>query len=166
MKLGTHWHLKLDGSNKYDPGVIIGELESNRWRYETQPKRLQFFELIKKPDFVVIDSTENECLRIRRHSRLLPSFEMIEDGQVIGKITLCSVLRNKYTFELRSGPTWTFRMPLFTVHFPGESSEGKQIWIIVGPSKKQWNVLIQPGADSLQLLAFLAFVHREWWKFG
>jgi hypothetical protein len=38
-----------------------------------------------------------------------------------------------------------FRMPLFTIFFFGESKEGSEIGVRVGPSERQWNILIKPG---------------------
>jgi hypothetical protein len=47
-------------------------------------------------------------------------------------------------------------MPLFTIRFFGDSSTGVEIWVAVGPSKKEWSVLIKRDAREWPLLAALA----------
>lgn len=75
-------------------------------------------------------------------------------------------LRNRYTIQIGEEPTWMFHMPLFTIYFRAESAMGQEVLVRVGPSKKQWNVLAQPGTDSVYLLCALAFIHREWWAYS
>ena len=150
------------------PGVILAEPGAVRWRYTTDPKRSPWSpaNLFGKPEFVVTDSDGRETLRVRRASHFPPRFEMTEQGQTVGSISLRTVLRNRYTLQLRDEPTWTFHMPLFTVYFRAESTAGREVLVRVGPSKKQWNLLAEPGADSSRLLCGLAFIHREWWSYS
>src|SRR5207244_4308827 len=118
------------------PGVI-------RWRYETHPRRSVYspLNLLKKPDFILSDGQGQEVLRVVRKTRFPPRFKMVESGRTVGKIALRSILRNKYSIEFDEGPRWLFRMTLFTIYFPGVSSTGNRAWVVVGPSKRQWNVL-------------------------
>jgi hypothetical protein len=119
-----------------------------------------------KPDLVFTNPDQQEILRIRRSSYFPPQFELMENGGVVATISLRSILRNKYTFEFKAGPTWTFYMPLYSILFPGESTNGDHFWVRVGPSKRQWNLLVPTGVDGVQLLSCLAFVHREWWCYS
>src|SRR5262245_48490357 len=114
----------------------------------------------------VFDSGGCELLRIRRERRLPPRFEMVQDSQIVGRIALCGVLRNKYSIALPDQTTWLFRMPLFTVVFRGESDKGSAVWVFVGPPKVQWNILLDGEGDGLYILSALAFIHREWWCYG
>jgi hypothetical protein len=57
-------------------------------------------------------------------------------------------------------------MPLFTVRFWGESRSGAEIWVVVGPSKMEWTILIKPGVNDRLLVPALAFIHNEWWNYG
>jgi hypothetical protein len=113
-----------------------------------------------------MDRESHEVVRIRRQQRIPPRFEMIQSGGVVGTIALRSPLRTRYTLAFSEGPTWFFRMPLFTVLFQGESNSSSRLWVQVAPSEKQWNVLIEPGADDLRLLASLAFIQRERWSYS
>lgn len=102
-------------------------------------------------------------LRIKRGRGFVPSFEMIEGGAIVGRVIYGSILRTKCTLEFAGEPGWAIRQPLFTVFFAGVSTEGRRAWIRVGPSKRQWNILTQPGADSMHLLSALALLHWEYW---
>jgi hypothetical protein len=156
------------GRETDSPGVILCKPNVIRWQYETRPRRSPYslMNLLKKPDFVITNPGGQEVLQVRRVKRLPPSFEMIEHNQVVAKIAMRSILRNKYRLEFKAGPIWTFCMPLFTVFFWGESTAGTKVWVRVGPSKKQWNLLAEPGVDSVHLLSGLAFIHREWWCYN
>jgi hypothetical protein len=122
--------------------------------------------LFRKPDFVLFDAEEREVLRVRRTTRFPARFEIIEGGRVIGEIALRSILRNQYTIEFDAGLRWLVRMPLFTTYFAGASSTGTRAWIVVGPSERQWRLLVEPEADSVHLLCGLAFIHRERWCYS
>ena len=169
IERGVPYSLQLNGALDC-PGAILAEPGNAnvRWHCRTDPCRSPYspLNLLRKPDFVLTDPEERVVLRIRRNSRVPPRFNMIQDGEVVGTICLRSILRNKYAIALKAGPTWTFRMPLFTVHFHGESTAESRVWVAVGPSKLQWTLLAQPGTDDLRLLAGLAFIHREWWCYS
>lgn len=168
---------QVQGGNQYifdientpeTPGVILGKPGITRWRYEGQPKRSVYspLNLLRKPDFVLSDPQAQEVLRVVRETRFPPRFKIVERGQTVGSVALRSILRNKYRIRFNGGPDWLFRMTLFTVYFPGVSSAGTRVWVRVGPSKRQWNLLVEPEADSVYLLACLAFIHREWWCYS
>ncbi len=149
-------------------GAILEASGTIRWRYLTSPRRSPYslVNLKRKPDFLVLNPDGLDLLRIRRDKRLPPIFHMIEGSRVVGRIRLRSILRNTYTLDFEEGPTWTVRMPLYTVNFWGESSVNSHVWILTGPSKKQWNLLSEPGATNVRLLSGLAFIHREWWCYS
>jgi len=88
------------------------------------------------------------------------------EGQVVGRIRMVSMLRIKYAIDADAVGSWTFRMPLFTVRFHGASDAGTDAWVIVGPSKMEWNILIRPGVIDRSLVAALAFIHNEWWNYS
>lgn len=79
---------------------------------------------------------------------------------------MLSIFRNKYAVDIDGVDSWTFRMPLFTIRFFGDSREGVGIWVAVWPSMMQWNILIKAGVEEWPLLAALAFIHTEWWNYG
>ena len=145
---------------------IWDERNTIRWRYETRGNvsgrtaRNPF----NKPDFVVTGRDNDQEVIIRRASFIPPVFDIIESGKVIGSIRMRSIFRNKYSIFIRGVNSWTFRMPLFTIRFYGESDAGAEVWVVVGPSKREWNLLIKPGVKEWPLVAALAFIHNEWWN--
>lgn len=152
--------ISWDGSN---PGEIFDDSEVLRWRCELRPARSPRspLNLYRKPAFVVRTPDGNEVVVIRRVRRFPAKFEMVDHEKVVGIIRLQSILRNKYLITLSDGYEWTVRMPLFTVYFWAESSEGSRIWIIMGPVMK-WSYLVEPGCDNAHLVSALSFIHREW----
>ena len=147
--------------NTSDPPEIV-------YRCSTEPSRNSFslFNLLKKPDFVLVDEASRCTLRIRRKRRLPATFDIIDHETVVGVIQRKSVLRNKYLVRFSEGLEWTIRMPLFTIDFYGISSLSTNLWIRVWPGKNQWCLLLNGGEDDRRLLAAIAFIHREWWCYG
>jgi hypothetical protein len=162
--------LVLDGRATEVPGLIFDTpgVTEPCWRLRTEPPRSPWSPLNfwRKPDFLLVDSDNREILRIRRTRRMPACFHLVDKGNPVGTVQRRGILRNKYTLAFKDGPTWTFRMPLFTWLFWGESNTGRRIWVRMGPSKIQWTVLMQPEADNVRLLMVLAFIHREWWCYS
>jgi hypothetical protein len=117
-----------------------------------------FFRL---PDFVVYDKTDKELIRVRLERRLpLARFVMFESGVQVCRIRQRSILLNKYGLDFADHSKWMFHMPLFSVIFRGRSETGARIRVRLR-THNLWYVLIDSDADSLRLVAALAFIHRE-----
>lgn len=139
-------------------GAVIGKDRLLSWKANSS------LHLLKKSAFVVTNSDERELLRVEKRRRFSLSFEMLESGQHVGTIRLRSSLLNKYTLTLNDGATWTFLLPLYTVHFRGDSTTGERVWMQVGPrTKLQWMVLVKPEFEDLRILCAIAFIHRRWY---
>jgi hypothetical protein len=119
-----------------------------------------------KPDFVIAGPDSKHEVIVRRASFIPPVFNIVEAGRIIGTIRMRSMFRNKYSISIDGVNLWTFRMPLFTTGFYGVSSAGAEIWVVVGPSKMEWYILIRAGVKEWPLVAALAFIHNEWWNYG
>jgi hypothetical protein len=144
-------------------GEMRDELDNVRYRYERRASRFGwgFGNPFRKPDFVLSEPSDKEETIIRRVSFVPPVFNIVEASAVIGTIRMLSMFRNKYSISIDGVKSWTFRMPLFTVLFFGESDAGAEIWVRVGPSVREWNILIKPGITRRPLIAALAFIHHE-----
>lgn len=154
LEKGAEYLLRI-GPFLYGEGDITARSSGERWRTEK-----------RKRQFAVIDAAGNTILQIRRDKLFPPLFSLIADDEVIGTMASRPVMRNRYVVTFATGETWAFHPKLFTAYFPGESADGKKLWVTVGPSKREWSLLIQPGADDPRLVAALAFMHREWWFHG
>lgn len=149
-------------------GTVYDEHGVVRWRYgfRANPSGRGWGNPFNKPDFVVADANGQAELVIRRVSFVPPIFNIMDGDLVLGRIRLRSLLRNKYAIDINGVNSWTFRMPLFTVRFGGYSHSCTDIWVIVGPGKMQWNILIRPNVSERHLVAALAFIHSEWWNYS
>ena len=147
-------------------GESISDSKTPLWRFETRPKRALSNFLRKPTHFILSDTQQREIFQISREGGFPARFNIVEKDQVIGKIMLRTILRNKYSIEFDGGPGWLLHLRLFTIFFSGESSTGKRVWVRVGPSKRQWNLLVEPEADDVYFLGALAFIHREWWCYS
>jgi hypothetical protein len=144
-------------------GEVRDEQGSLRWRYATRanPSGLWLENPLRKPDFVFAEANAREETIIRRVSFVPSTFDIVEAGGVIGTIKMLSIFRNQYSISIVGVSSWTFRMPLFTVLFFGKSAAGFEIWVRVGPSEREWSILIKPGITQRCLVAALAFIHNE-----
>lgn len=133
------------------------------WRFNGQEgRRVRYpYGLFRLPDFVVYDSEKRERFRVKRVRRLpMARFIMTEDGQPICTISQRSFLLNRYRLDFTSGEKWTFSMPLFTIRFKGWSEAGDKVFVRL-ETHNSWLLQIDEGRDSPQLMAALAFIHRE-----
>lgn len=137
------------------------------WRFKTLHKRPHYpYGFFRLPDFVIYDKTDKEIFRIKlEHKLALAQFVMLENGLPICTINQRSILRNKLTLNFANGQKWIFRMPLFTVRFGGLSETGEKILVGVR-THNIWYVSIDANIDSPQLVAALAFIHRERLRFN
>ena len=137
------------------------------WRVKTLYSSLHYpYGFFRLADFVVYDKSDRELFRIKLGRKwALAQFVMIENGLPICTVKLRSILRNKYSLNFANGQKWIFRMPLFTVNFGGLSEMGEKIRVRLW-SHNVWYVLIDANVDSPQLVAALAFIHRERRRFG
>ncbi len=168
IEKGAQYCFFIDIAARDFAGQILDKTGAVRWRFETSPRRSPYSPLnvLRKPNFVVRDADQKEVLTIRRTKRFLSTFVLADKDNELGTIKLATPLKNRYTIVLTNGPTWTVWMPLFTVHFIAWTDSDHRCWIRVGPSKRQWNLLLAPRLDSIQLLSALAFIHREWWSYS
>jgi hypothetical protein len=165
---GAKYFCQIDRRGLNRSGKIYDEQRVLRWRYDVRdnpPGRLRG-NPFNKPQFVFADADGSAESVIRRVSFVPSSFEIRDKDTFVGRIRMRSLVRIKYSIELDQAGSWTFRLPLFTVRFRGDSETGTDIWVIVGPSKMEWNILIRPGIGNRHLVTALAFIHNEWWNYS
>lgn len=165
---GHKFFSQIDRGTDGHSGAVLDEQGAIRWRYGTRkkPSGRRLGNPFNKPDFVIADPDGRGEVVICRTSFIPPVFNIMEAGRIIGRVKMCSVFRNKYAIDIDPVNSWTFRMPLFTIRFFGDSRSGPEIWVAVGPSKMEWRVLIKRDTREWPLLAALAFIHVEAWNYG
>jgi hypothetical protein len=167
-KGGARYCFRIDRTSTTRTGEIWGDPGVVRWRYEKRasPPGPFLQNPFHKLEHVVKDLEGRDVVVIRRTSLIPSVFEIIDTGKCVGTIRLRSVLRNSYAIKLDGGTVWKFVMPLWTVRFGGYSNTGMHVWVLIGPSKMEWNVLMRTGTNDTRLLFALAFIHNEWWNYS
>jgi hypothetical protein len=149
-------------------GTVSDETGVVRWRYYARKNSSghTWGNPFNKRDFVIADPTGQAELVIRRISFIPSIFHLLDGDRVVGRIRMRSLLRLKYAIEVAGLNTWIFRMPPFTMRFRGNSGKRTDIWALVGPTKKQWGVLIRPDFNDERIVAAVAFIHNEWFNYS
>ena len=168
---GAKYYCQIDRGWRGRSGRISDEQEVVRWRYGVRrhPSGRGWANPFNKADFVVEGADGQMETVIRRASFVPPVFHIMDRDRVIGRIRMISPLRNKYTIDINGVNSWTFRMPLFTILFHGDSNNSSnktEIWVAVGPSEMEWSILIRPGINDRHLISALAFIHNERWHYA
>jgi len=124
---------QIDRGTDGHGGAVLDEQGAIRWRYGTRkkPSGRRLGNPFNKPDFVIADPDGRGEVVICRTSFIPPVFNIMEAGRIIGRVKMCSVFRNKYAIDIDPVNSWTFRMPLFTIRFFGDSRSGPEIWVAV-----------------------------------
>jgi hypothetical protein len=168
-KDGTKLLCKIHRQKDSHSGTVTDDQGVVRWRYGVRktargPWRGNPW---CKPDFFIHAEGDPAAEIVIRRVSFIPSiFEIIEGRQSIGRIRMRSLFRIKYAIEIAGAEALTFRLPLFTVRFWGSSEDGVKIWVMIGPSKMEWNILFEPGLDVRKTIAAVSFIHTEWWHYS
>jgi hypothetical protein len=165
---GAKYSCQIARRGSSHSGVVLDEQGEIRWRYGVRktPSGRRSWKPFTKKDFVVTDAQTQQEIIFRRLSRFPPRFQILDAQGERGIVRMTSILRNKYTISLKDRQPWTFRMPLFTIKFWGGAGNSPEFWVMIGPSKMEWNILIKPGIDDQPLAAALSFIHVQWWNYS
>ena len=141
----------LDEVNCESPGTLCLRLE---------PRSLA------SPQVRVLDADGREQGIIRSEG-LVPCvrYAMHRNGELVWKLSVRSIVRKRHVLELANGDPWTFDTPFFWWQNLTGTALGAQRLFggLVVPTKKVWAMWIEPGRDSFDLLAAVAFLHRQYW---
>ncbi len=115
------------------------------------------------PGMHVLDAAGNEIGRIRTEG--IPGFRYVmrRSGEVVWTLSVRSLVRTRHRLELAQGDTWTFETPLFTwMNVRGTTAGGPKLLGYYRSSKRLWLLWLEPGRATPDLLAAVAFMHRQW----
>lgn len=165
---GAKFACVIDHGGLNRTGKIFDEDGRICWQYGTRanPDGRSFGNPLNKPDFVFTNTDQNAEISIRRLSFVPSVFHILDGTRTIGRIALQSVFGIKYQILLDGYAPFTFRLPLFTLGFWGDTDGDPSIWVMVGPSKMQWTMLLKPGTNIRELVVSLAFIHNQWWNYS
>jgi hypothetical protein len=92
-------------------------------------------------------------------------YVMRRNGDPVWVLSVRSIVRKCHTLEPVAGEMWTFLTPFFWWQpLSGTVGGIQRLFGHVGPGKRLWFMWIEPGRDTRDLLAAVAFMHRTWWR--
>jgi hypothetical protein len=139
----------LDEISGESPGTLCLHLEP-RYRYS--------------PKLRVLDAGGREAGKIHG-AGLVPGvrYVMSRDGEPVWTLLVRSVVRKHHVLKLTQGDSWTFDTPWFWwQHLTGTALGVPRLLGCIGPVAWVWVMRIEPGRDTLDVLAAVAFMHRQW----
>lgn len=90
---------------------------------------------------------------------------MRKDGALVWTLSARSLVRKRHVLELAGGDRWMFDTPFYWwQHLTGRLHDAPRVVGRVGPTKAFWQLWIEPGKDSIELLAAIGRLHRQWWR--
>ena len=89
-------------------------------------------------------------------------YAMHRAGQRVWTLSVRSIFRSRYLIELSNGESWMFGTPFFSIQVVGSTQSIRRLFGNVGSANCVWLIWIEPGWDSIDLLAAVAFMHRQW----
>jgi hypothetical protein len=79
-------------------------------------------------------------------------------------LSVRSIVRRRYALAPAHGAAWTFHTPFFWwMRVTGTESGTPRLLGCIGPTPTIWILRFEPGRDTLDVLAAVAFLHRQWW---
>jgi hypothetical protein len=112
----------------------------------------------------VLDASGGEKGIIRTEG-LVPGvrYSMRRNGDLVWMLSVRSILRKRHDLKLANGDSWTFDTPFFWwQNLTGTALGVPRLVGSYGPVAWIWDIRIEPGRDTLDLLAAVAFMHRQW----
>jgi hypothetical protein len=89
---------------------------------------------------------------------------MIRGDRVVWMLSVRSLVRKRLRLVVPDGDTWVFDTPFFWRQgLSGRAGGMPRLLGRVGPRKSVWLMWVEPGRDTLDLLAAVGSMHRSWW---
>jgi hypothetical protein len=90
-------------------------------------------------------------------------YSMHRNDTHIWILSVRSIVRKHHALALADGDSWMFDTPFFWwQHLTGTALGVPRLLGGLGPSWSIWNMVVEPGRDTFELLAAVAFMHRQW----
>ena len=90
-------------------------------------------------------------------------YVMRRNGNVVWALSVRSIVRKRHALVTADGVKWAFDTPFFWWQgLTGTTCGVPKVLGCVGPVWWIWLIWIEPGRDTHDLLAAIAFMHRQW----
>lgn len=127
---------------------------------------IPFLHLEPGSRLVRVRDVDGRELGVIRSEGMFPrmKYTMRRSGEVVWVLRLRSVVLKRHALEHISG-RWSVDTPFFWWQQLTGSCEGAQRLVgKVGPTKRLWLLWVEPGRATKDLMAAVAFLHRNWWR--
>lgn len=95
----------------------------------------------------------------------LGRYVMRLNTEVVWVLSVRSIVRKHHTLCPVVGDQWTLDTPFFwRQQLAGSVSGTPRLLGRVGPTKRLWFMMVEAGHDTPDVLAAVAFMHRQWWR--
>jgi hypothetical protein len=152
------------GGESADP-VTVFEIPDNAEVSSEQPGT-PFLHLEPSVRLVRVRDVDGQEQGIIRSDGIVPRtrYVMRRDGAVVWVLRARSFVFKRHALEHRSSE-WIFETPFFWWQQLTGSCEGAPRLVgRVGPTKRLWSIWVEPGRDTKDIMAAVAFMHRNWWR--
>ena len=138
-------------------------------------------------DEVTSESPGTLCLRLEPRFRYSPRMRVLDAGgceegvirpeglvpgvryamrrncELVWMLSVRSIVRNRHALKLANGDSWAFDTPFFWRYaLMGTALGVPRLVGTVGPALCVWQMWIEPGRVTIDLLSAVAFMHRQW----
>jgi hypothetical protein len=165
----ARWYYSEIGGDSADPVCVFDAAEMNEVSAESPGTLCLRLEprLDWPPRVRVLDASGFEQGVIRSEG-LVPGvrYAMRRNGELVWVLSVRSIVRNRHALEWANGDSWTFDTPFFYwQNLTGTASGAlRLLGGLFVPTKRVWAMWIDPGRDTFDLLAAVAFMHRQYWR--
>jgi hypothetical protein len=165
----ARWYFSEIGGDSADPVCVFDAAEMNEVSAESPGTLCLRLEprLDWPPRVRVLDASGLEQGVICSEG-LVPGvrYTMHRNGELVWVLSARSIVRNRHALELANGDSWTFATPFFWWQNLTGTAFGapRLLGGLVVPTKRVWAMWIDPGRDTFDLLAAVAFMHRQYWR--
>ena len=162
----ARWYYSLIGGESAQPVSVFDASDCDEVSSESPGTLCLHLEprFRHSPRLRVLDAGGREEGIIRSEG-IVPGvrYVMRRSGNPVWTLSVRSFVRKRHTLVMADGDKWTFDTPFFWwQHLTGSSSCVPRLLGGVGPQVNIWLVWIEPGKDTHDLLAAMAFMHRQW----
>lgn len=117
--------------------------------------------------FVQVRDVEGREQGVIRSEGIVPTvrYVMRRSGDPLWTLTVRSIVRKRHQLERSVGEKWTFDTPFFWWQdLKGTIAGIPRLFGRVGPTKRLWFIWVEPSWATPDLLAAVALLHRNWWR--
>ena len=161
----AHWYYSRidDGSGR---GVNIYAADDAKELNAESPGRLCLRLEPGARQIRVLDANRQQDGAIHREG-FVPGlrYTMRRNGKPVWVLSVRSIVRKRYSLRTADNEVWTFETPFFWwQQLFGTLGGAPRLVGGVGPTTWFWLLWFEPGRDTVDVLAAVAFLHRLWWR--